>query len=169
MQELHPTIEDTYVASIDTGRGSRDLLRIFDTAGLQGNIQLPKQYFQLSDAFVLVYDPSDPASLDILAGIKNDIDKHKDKKEMIVIVVANMHMRTHRASERGEMDPVESILNRANIWCSRERFKHYVVNAMERASLYEPFINLASRIHVPQSKSTFPQLRQLTQKNSVNY
>ncbi|XP_055703708.1 NF-kappa-B inhibitor-interacting Ras-like protein [Phlebotomus papatasi] len=167
--ELHPTIEDTYVASIDTGRGSRDLLRIFDTAGLQGNIQLPKQYFQLSDAFVLVYDPSDPASLDILAGIKNDIDKHKDKKEMIVIVVANMHMRNHRASERGEMDPVESILNRANIWCSRERFKHYVVNAMERASLYEPFINLASRIHVPQSKSTFPQLRQLTQKNSVNY
>ncbi|GAB0100584.1 NF-kappa-B inhibitor-interacting Ras-like protein [Sergentomyia squamirostris] len=163
--ELHPTIEDTYVASIDTGRGSRDLLRIFDTAGLQGNMQLPKQYYILSDAFVLVYDPSDPASLDILAGIKSDIDKHKDKKEMIVIVVANMHMRGHR----GDMDPVESILSRANIWCSRERFKHYVVNAMERASLYEPFINLASRIHIPQTKSAFPQLRQLTQKSSINY
>ncbi|XP_059622481.1 NF-kappa-B inhibitor-interacting Ras-like protein [Phlebotomus argentipes] len=163
--ELHPTIEDTYVASIDTGRGARDLLRIFDTAGLQGNIQLPRQYFQLSDAFVLVYDPSDPASLDILAGVKSDIEKCKDKKEMIVIVVANMHMRGHR----GGMDPAEAILNRANIWCARERFKHYVVNAMERASLYEPFISLAARIHVPQTKSAFPQLSKLTQKNSLNY
>lgn len=39
-QEFHPTIEDTYVASVDTGRGSRDILRIFDTAGLQGNVQV---------------------------------------------------------------------------------------------------------------------------------
>lgn len=39
-QELHPTIEDTYVASVDTGRGARDILRIYDTAGLQGNVQV---------------------------------------------------------------------------------------------------------------------------------
>lgn len=101
-QEFHPTIEDTYVASVDTGRGSRDILRIFDTAGLQGNVQvsqrsctsyhrlslqhfrsqLPRHYLQFPDAFVLVYDPCDPASLDMLAGIKNDVDKNKDKKEV---------------------------------------------------------------------------------------
>lgn len=40
IQELHPTIEDTYVASVDTGRGSRDILRIYDTAGLQGTVQV---------------------------------------------------------------------------------------------------------------------------------
>lgn len=62
-------------------------------------------------------------------------------------------------------DPIESILNRANNWCSRERIKHYTVNAMERASLYEPFIGMAARLHPPQTKiSPFPQLRQLTQK-----
>lgn len=81
-QEIHSTIEDTYVASVDTGKGSRDTLRIYDTAGLQGSVQLPRHYLAYPDAFVLVYDPSDPSSLDMLGGIKGDIDKFKDKKEV---------------------------------------------------------------------------------------
>ncbi|XP_052860117.1 NF-kappa-B inhibitor-interacting Ras-like protein isoform X2 [Anopheles cruzii] len=154
--ELHSTIEDTYVASIDTGKGSRDMLRIYDTAGLQGNVQLPRHYLLYPDAFILVYDPSDPASLDMLAGIKSDIDKYKEKKEMIIIVIANMHSRQ-------PPDLTESNLNRANNWCARERIKHYMVNAMERASLYEPFVQLAIRLYPTQTKSSF---RQLTQKAS---
>lgn len=65
-------------------------------------------------------------------------------------------------------DPIEAILNRANSWCARERVKHFTINAMERASLYESFIHLASLLHPPQSKSTFPQLRQLTKQKSDN-
>lgn len=35
---MHPTIEDIYIASVDTGKSSpRDLIRIFDTGGLQGS------------------------------------------------------------------------------------------------------------------------------------
>lgn len=67
---------------MDTGKGPREIIRIFDTAGLQGNQQLPRQYLQFADGFILVYDPSDPSSLDLLAGIKNDIDKNKEKKEV---------------------------------------------------------------------------------------
>uniref|UniRef100_A0AAG5DRG7 Uncharacterized protein n=1 Tax=Anopheles atroparvus TaxID=41427 RepID=A0AAG5DRG7_ANOAO len=192
--ELHSTIEDTYVASVDTGKGSRDMLRIYDTAGLQGNIQLPRHYLLYPDAFILVYDPSDPTSLDMLAGIKSDIDKYKEKKEMIIVVIANMRSRQTRSTvpspintsagggtipsspngnhynngnnQINNNDLVESNLNRANNWCARERIKHYAVNAMERASLYEPFIQLAIRLYPTQTKSTFPQLRQLTQKTS---
>lgn len=148
----------------------------------------------------------------MLAGIKNDIDKNKDKKDVrmqciknvdfiilnteitdhfifffslssfiywlasssssplrlqvCAIVIANMHVKNNRlASNANAIDPTESI-NRANNWCERERIKHYTVNAMERASLYEPFIGLAIRLHPPQTKTTFPQLRQLTQKTS---
>lgn len=84
-----------------------------------------------------------------------------------------MHSKSYRSpshslssptSPHQTPDPIESILNRANNWCSRERIKHYTVNAMERASLYEPFIGMAVRLHPPQTKSAFPQLRQLTQK-----
>lgn len=46
------------------------------------HLQLPRHYLQFPDGFVLVYDPSDPSSLDMLAGIKSDIDKNKDKKEV---------------------------------------------------------------------------------------
>ncbi|KAG4066168.1 hypothetical protein HA402_014468 [Bradysia odoriphaga] len=172
--ELYSTIEDTYVASVDTGRGPRDILRIFDTAGLQGNVGLPRQYLQFADAFVLVYDPSDAASLDMLAGIKNDIDKNKEKKEVSIVVIANIRRlnRTPNQSpekqspEKKTPDPIELILNRANSWCARERIKHYTVNALERASLYEPFVSLAVRLHPAQTKSTFPQLSKLTQKAS---
>lgn len=173
--EIHSTIEDTYVASVDTGKGSRDTLRIYDTAGLQGSVQLPRHYLSYPDAFVLVYDPSDPASLDMLGGIKADIDKFKDKKEIFVIVIANMRSRQSRQSanssplsspqlqqQQQQTDTIESNLTRANNWCARERIKHYTVNAMERASLYEPFVQLAGRLYPPQTKSSFPQLRQLT-------
>lgn len=191
---MHPTIEDIYVASVDAGRTPRDLIRIFDTGGLQGNgqvrrfkvsllylnliplaaFQLPKHYFLNPDAFVLVYDPSDPISLDMLGGIKNDIEKNKEKKDVIIVVVANMRARSNRptggSGDAGGppsplLDPVETILNRANNWCGRERIKHYVVNAMERASVYPPFVDLAVRLHPQQTKTTFPQLRQLTQKS----
>lgn len=172
--------------------------------------QLPRHYLQFPDGFVLVYDPCDPASLDMLAGIKSDIDKNKDKKEVrlriasvsapilivwlipqvCAIVIANMHVKSCRSTTASAtvlatndtsvsagstnsnqtntpntIDPVESILNRANNWCARERIKHYTVNAMERASLYEPFIGLAVRLHPPQTKTSFSQLR-LTQKTS---
>lgn len=175
--EIHSTIEDTYVASVDTGKGSRDMLRIYDTAGLQGSVQLPRHYLAYPDAFILVYDPSDPSSLDMLGGIKSDIDKFKDKKEISIIVIANMRSRQTRSAGSSPInssqqqyqlnnDAIESNLTRANNWCARERLKHYTVNAMERASLYEPFVQLASRLYPPQTKSSFPQLRQLTQKTS---
>lgn len=78
-----------------------------------------------------------------------------------------MHVKSNRSTSMGSnaIDPTESI-NRANNWCERERIKHYTINAMERASLYEPFIGLALRLLPAQTKTTFPQLRQLTQKNS---
>ncbi|BFG03413.1 NF-kappa-B inhibitor-interacting Ras-like protein [Drosophila madeirensis] len=163
--ELHPTIEDIYVASVDTGRGARETLRIYDTAGLQGEqaAQLPRHYLQFPDAFVLVYDPIDPRSLDMLADIKTDIDKHKEKKEIPVIVLANVRARAKRDTPPAMPNPVEKIMDRANIWCQRERIKHYTVNGMERPSLYEPFTSLCARLHPAPTKSTFPQLRQVMQ------
>lgn len=109
----------------------------------------------------------------MLGGIKNDIEKNKEKKEVPIIVIANMRPRTHRNTSGGGdgtpqsplLDPVETILNRASNWCAREQLKHYVVNAFERASVYPPFIDLTIRLHPQQTKTTFPQLRQLTQKS----
>lgn len=59
-------------------------------------LQLPRHYLQFPDGFVLVYDPCEPASLDMLAGIKNDIDKNKDKKDVIIISLTCT--RIHKAN-----------------------------------------------------------------------
>lgn len=155
------------MASVDTGRGARETLRIYDTAGLQGKAQLPRHYLHFPDAYVLVYDPTDPQSLDILADVKIDIDKQKEKKEIPLIVLANMRSKNRKDSPQHQQvneQTIASIVNRANNWCARERIKHYTVNAMDRPSLYEPFSNLCARIHPPQAKSSFPQLRQVMQK-----
>lgn len=45
-------------------------------------LKLPRHYLNFADGYALVYDPADPSSLDMLAGIKTDIDKNKDKKEV---------------------------------------------------------------------------------------
>lgn len=149
-------------------------MHIFDTAGLQANSQqLPRHFLAFPDAFVFVYNPKEPATLDLLGHIKADIDRNKDKKEVQIVVLANMMSKSRSTSPNvspQHTEPtldLESVLTRANNWCARERVRHYIVNAMERASLYDPFINLAIKLHPVQSKTSFPQLRQLTQKNKT--
>lgn len=166
--DIHSTIEDIYMAMVDTGRGPREPLRIYDTAGLQGKAQMPRHYLVFPDGYVLVYDPSDPSSLDMLDDIKSDIDKNKEKKEVAVIVLANVRSGSGTLKRTDTPptlpDPIEAVLSRGNSWCARERIKHYTVNAMERETIFEPFVQLCIRLHPPQPKGSFPQLRQVMQK-----
>lgn len=88
VQELHSTIEDIYEANIESDRGVRERIRFYDTAGLRhsndsgATTQLPRQYLQLADGYLLVYDTNKPDSLDVLVSIKKDVDKNRDKKEV---------------------------------------------------------------------------------------
>ncbi|XP_017776589.1 PREDICTED: NF-kappa-B inhibitor-interacting Ras-like protein isoform X1 [Nicrophorus vespilloides] len=159
--QFYPTIEDIYVANIESDRGIKEKVRFYDTAGLEQsqistahgttNQQLPRHYLVLADGYVLVYDTDKPESLDVLISLKKDIDKNKDKKEVITVVIGN---------KTKELDASEydSTLNKAVNWCSRERIKHFCASAMQRTTLFESFIFLTSKLNPPPSKSTFPQL-----------
>jgi NF-kappa-B inhibitor-interacting Ras-like protein len=62
-------------------------LRFYDTAGLDGGReqnQLARQYLGLTDGYVLIYDPDRPESLDALVMVKKDIDRNRDKKEVLI-------------------------------------------------------------------------------------
>ncbi|KAK0085176.1 hypothetical protein PV325_005631 [Microctonus aethiopoides] len=156
--EIHPTIEDIYVANIETDRGTKEKVRFYDTAGLEAlqtntnNQQLARHYLGFADGYVLVYDTTKPESLDVLFPLKKDIDKNKDKKEITIIVIGN---RTWSDTAQKNL---ENTANRAANWCTREKIKHFEVNVMDRASLYESFIYLSSKLNPIQNKSTFPQL-----------
>ncbi|KAF7279703.1 hypothetical protein GWI33_006863 [Rhynchophorus ferrugineus] len=137
--ELHPTIEDIYVANIESDKGAREKVRFYDTA-------------VLADGYILVYDTDKINSLEVLMSIKKDIDKNKDKKEVTLIVIGN---RTKNTENNNDLD---SVINRAIDWCNREKIRHFTASAMQRTSLYEPFVYLTSKLNPPPSKSTFTPL-----------
>ncbi|GJQ76590.1 GTP binding protein [Trypoxylus dichotomus] len=158
--EFHPTIEDIYVANIESDRGTREKVRFYDTAGIQHfqtstangttGQQLPRHYLSLADGYILVYDTDKSDSLDVLVALKKDIDKNKDKKEVVIVVIGNKCKETETN--------FESTLSKAANWCSREKIRHFTASAMQRASLYEAFVYITSKLNPPPSKSSFPQL-----------
>lgn len=156
--EIHPTIEDIYVANIETDRGTKEKVRFYDTAGLeppQGNTnnqQLARHYLGFADGYVLVYDTAKPESLDVLLPLKKDIDKNKDKKEITIVVIGN------KTKPDAESYGLENTASKAANWCAREKLRHYEINITDRTSLYEPFVYLSSRLNPLPNKSTFPQL-----------
>jgi len=86
-QDLFPTVEDIYVASVDTDRGTKEVLRLYDTEGLQmgttGEIPMLKPYYPIADAFVLMYRIDNRASFDVIEVVRKDIEKNREKREVI--------------------------------------------------------------------------------------
>ncbi|XP_061110645.1 NF-kappa-B inhibitor-interacting Ras-like protein 1 isoform X2 [Conger conger] len=79
--EPSETVEDVYVASVETDRGVREQVRLYDTRGLQDTLELPKHYFSVADGFVLVYSVDSLESFRRVDLLKKEIDKSRDKKE----------------------------------------------------------------------------------------
>lgn len=174
---LYPTIEDIYVANIETDRGSKERVCFYDTAGLEppltgppqsptmqltANQVLQRHYLGFAEGFVMVYDTTRPESLDVLMYLKKDIDRNKDKKEVVMLVIGNR-------TGPDDVNSLENTCSKASSWCAKEKIRHFEINAMDRPSLYEPFIFMTSRLNPIQTKTTFPQLStlsKLTQKNN---
>lgn len=161
--EVYPTIEDIYIANIETDRGTKEKVRFYDTAGIElsqtstahgtTNQQLPRHYIAIADGYLLVYDSERSESLEVLAALKKDIDKNKDKKEVVIVVLGN---RTKDDKEGSDVS--KATINKAKNWCSKERLSHFVLSSMVRQSMFEAFVHLTSRLNPPPSKSSFSQL-----------
>ena len=70
------------MASVETDRGVKEQLHLYDTRGLQEGVELPKHYFSFADGFVLVYSVNNLESFQRVELLKKEIDKFKDKKEV---------------------------------------------------------------------------------------
>ncbi|KAK6186160.1 hypothetical protein SNE40_008254 [Patella caerulea] len=141
---MHATIEDIYNAVIETDRGVKERVRIYDTAGLDAITDMPKHYLTFPDGFALVYDVTSWDSFQRLDTLKKEIEKMRDKVSIIVI---------GNKSEVNEARQVE--FNTALKWSTKEKVRLWEVSVANRQSLVEPFIYLTSKITQPPSKSTF--------------
>lgn len=157
---VHPTIEDIYTAMIETDRGVKEKVRIFDTGGLDGSkTDLPKHFFSFPEGFVLVYDVTNWDSFQKLDRLKKDIDKNRDKKEVHIIAIGN------NKSDRQEDRQVD--FNTAQAWSTREKVRLWEADVKNRQSLVDPFVWLTSRITQPPSKSAFLPGRKAKGTSSV--
>lgn len=148
------TIEDVYVANIDTDRGTKEAVRLYDTAGIDSKSStltedLPKHLYPVADGYIIVYSIDDEHSFQVADVIRKDIEKHREKKDVCVIVLGN---KTDLVAKRR----VETV--QALNWAAREKVRLFEVSALDRESLYEPFVHLSSKLNPPPNKSTFSQL-----------
>lgn len=141
------TIEDTYVAYIDTDRGQKEKVHFYDTAGVDSQKpELPRQYLSFADGYVLVYDVTKRSSFECMDRLKKEIDKYKEKKEAFIISLGN---------KCDLKDNKQIDFHMANKWAQREKVRLWEVSVVNRKSLEEPFIWLTSKMTQPPSKSTF--------------
>ncbi|XP_068791520.1 NF-kappa-B inhibitor-interacting Ras-like protein 1 isoform X1 [Struthio camelus] len=141
------TMEDVYLASVETDRGVKEQLRLYDTRGLQEGVELPKHYFSVADGFVLVYAVTSLEASQRVELLKKEIDVFRDKKEVTVIVLGN---KTDLLEQR----QVET--EAAQQWARAEKVRLWEVTVTDRKTLLEPFTFLASKLSQSQNKSAFP-------------
>jgi len=155
-QDIHPTIEDIYVASVETEKGAKEILRLYDTEGISAIPSdtsdlcfLPKQYYSIADAFVLIYAVDSRQSFSIVDSLKKDIDRNRDKREVPIVVLGI----GCKSEDKREVDP-----SFATGWATREKFRHFEVSISDRRTLLQPFTYLASKFSQSPPKSSFQQL-----------
>lgn len=182
------TLEDIYIGSIETDRGTREQVRFYDTRGLRDGMEFPRHYYTFADGFVLVYSIDSKESFKRMELLKKDIDRHRDKKEVRnenIKAVTKFLTLTFLTYWNGDLFPYTDVgfsvgpqvtiivlgnkldkqeerrvdSNMAQNWAKNEKVRLWEVSVVERRTLIEPFVYLASKMTQPQSKSTFPLSR----------
>lgn len=143
-------LEDVYIANVDTDRGTKEKVRFYDSAGLDyTNKEIPRHLMCAADGFLIVYSIDDEHSYQITQAIKKDIEKNRDKKDVVIVVLGN----------KADLNVNRQVENlQALNWVSADKIRLAEVSAKDRQSLIEPFTYLASRLNPPSNKSTLAQL-----------
>ncbi|KAK1160276.1 NF-kappa-B inhibitor-interacting Ras-like protein 2 [Acipenser oxyrinchus oxyrinchus] len=153
------TLEDIYIGSIETDRGVREQVRFYDTRGLKEGSEFPKHYFSFAEGFVLVYSIDSKESFKRMEALKKDIDRYRDKKEVVIVVLGNKcDLQDQRRVDHDS----------AQHWAKTEKVRLWEVSVADRRTLIEPFVHLASKMTQPQSKSTFPLSRKIKGSGSLD-
>lgn len=90
------------MAWVETERGVREQLRLYDTRGLHDGQELPRHYYSVADGFVLVYSVDSLESFRKVDTLKKEIDKSRDKKEVWLSLSAVQSERVIAVTSPGQ-------------------------------------------------------------------
>jgi len=146
------TLEDVYVANIETDRGTKEKIRFYDTQGVDVDYQdyaIPKHLLAAADGFLLVYSVEDWKSYQVVEAIRKEIKNNCEKNNVVVLVLGT---KIDLTSSK-QVDPGHVMQ-----WAQNEKIRFCEVSALDRQSLYEPFMYLASKLNPPPNKSALAQI-----------
>lgn len=156
--DLCPTIEDCYMGQIESDRTNgpkgpeKERVCFYDTAGLESPLsEVPKHYISMADGFILVYSIDSMDSFQCIEKLKRDIDRYKaEKKEVTIIVIGNKcDLESHRQVPKAH----------AETWAASEKVLHREATVADRKTLYEPVVQMVSKMTQPPNKSGFRLVR----------
>ncbi|KAK4468572.1 hypothetical protein MN116_007766 [Schistosoma mekongi] len=138
------TYEDTYNAVVETDRGSKEKVRIYDLGGMT---KLEKHFVNCADAFILVYDASDAKSFGAVQNLKQDIDKYREKRDICIVLCC------HKVDKLKDTTLDAAEVSR---WSQSEKIAYtFETTVFDRQSLTNLFAWTVSRVNQSQSKSGF--------------
>ena len=113
---------------------------------------LPKHLFPFAEGFILVFSLDDENSFQVVDVIRKEVENYKDNKnkDLVIVVLGN---KSDIHSSKRQVETVQALN-----WAAREKVKYFEVSALDRTSLFEPFVYLASKLNPPSNKSSFSQL-----------
>ncbi|XP_067933805.1 NF-kappa-B inhibitor-interacting Ras-like protein 1 [Watersipora subatra] len=139
---LPPTLEDTYSANVLTERNSLEQFRFYDTAGLDcQKPAVPKHYYTVGDAFVLVFDITRWETFHCVNALKADIDKNSSKKDKDSPVVLAFGNKIDLENSSRQIDS-ETVTK----WAVREKVHFREVTVTNKSGLMDAFVWLSSRL-----------------------
>ncbi|KAF8564204.1 hypothetical protein P879_10289 [Paragonimus westermani] len=142
-EDFVSTIEDTYNAVVDTDRGTREKVRIYD---LGGKTKIERHFVSCADAFILVYDVSDARTLTAVQMLKRQLDDCRGKREILFVLCGN------KADKPKDKTVDMGELNRR---AQTERIHLCETTVHDRQGLCNVFTWIVSRITQSQGKSSF--------------
>jgi len=146
------TLEDVYVANIETDRGTKEKVRFYDTQGVDVDFKdtaIPKHLLAAADGFLIVYSVDDWKSFQAAETIRKEIRRECEKKDVVVLVLGTKVDLTNSR----QVETVSALQ-----WANNEKVRLAEVSSLDRGSLYEPFMYLASKLNPPPNKSAFAQI-----------
>ncbi|KAG5448244.1 NF-kappa-B inhibitor-interacting Ras-like protein 2 [Clonorchis sinensis] len=142
--DFFPTYEDTYNAVVETDRGTKEKVRIYE---LGGKAKIERHFVNCADVFILVYDIGDVRTLHAVQMLKRQLEECRGKREIFFVFCGN------KADK-----PKDPSLDSASLsdWAQRERVHLFETSVLDRQALCNVLTWIVSRVTQSPGKSSFP-------------
>ncbi|KAL7056705.1 hypothetical protein AAHC03_020639 [Spirometra sp. Aus1] len=146
LQDLPHTYEDTYSLCLETEKGVREKVRVYEVGGGSPN-KLGQHFVLNSDAVIIMFDLSNYSSFLVAQKLKEEVDSGKDKRESVIALVGNKMDRPKDSQLDISVSP--------SAWAHKEKIMYFETSSKDKQSLTDILRTIVMRILQPGKPFSF--------------